>query len=102
MRHTILGSGLFMVSSVISTVLWFATEPGLSLNQPSYTSTPSSEVSINDTTFIKPLKVSPNEDASEPLAEDRALPMNVSYGDTYGVNETFIKRVCHDIKQRTR
>ena len=90
-----------MVSSVISTVLWFATAPDLSLNQPSYTPTPSSEVAIKDTTFIKPLKAFPNEDASEPLAEYQALPMNVSYVDTYGVNEAFIKRVCHLIKQRT-
>ena len=101
MRHTILGSGLFIVSSVISTVLWFATAPDLSLNQPSYAPTPFSEVAINDTTSIKQMKASLIEDASEPLAEDRALPMNVSYVDTYGVNEAFIKRACHEIKQRT-
>ena len=101
MRHPILGVGLFVMSSVISTVFWFATAPDVSLNQPSYAPTPSSEVATKEATFIKQMKASLSEDASEPPVEDRARPMNASYVGSYGVNEAFIKRACHEILQRS-
>ncbi len=101
MRHTILGIGLFLVSSVISTVAWFATEPDLSLNQPFFAATPSREVASKEATYIKQMQASLNEDASEPPVEDRGLLLNASYVDTYGVNEEFIKRACYEMRQRT-
>lgn len=100
MRHLGFGIGLFVVSSVISTMFWFATAPDLSLNQPSYSPTPPSEVAINDTTFQKQMKASLSEDASEPSVEDRARPIKASYVVGYGVNEEFIKRACSDFTQR--
>ena len=101
MRHTILGICLFVVSSVTSTVAWFASTPDLALNQPSHAPTPSREVAINDAAFIKQVKASLSENVSEPPVEDRARPMNASYVGSYGVNEAFIKRACYEILQRT-
>ena len=100
MRHTNLGIGLFLVSSVTSAVAWFASTPGLSINQFSYAPTPSEEIAINDTTFIKQMKASLNEGVSEPPVEGQVRPINVSYDGSCGVNEEYLRRICNETTQR--
>lgn len=99
MRHPILGIGLFVVSSVISAVLWFVTEPDLSLNQPSYAPTPSSEFAIDDTTFIKQVKASLSEDAAWQVSTNSGHVRYSTHGTiVYGHKFGFVKlaRRCDD------
>ena len=71
MRYLGISIGLFSVASVTSVVAWFASTPDLSINQFSYASTPSKEIAINDTTFIKQMKASLRKDVPEVPAESK-------------------------------
>ena len=100
MRYLGISIGLFSVASVTSVVAWFASTPGLSINQFSYASAPSKEIAINDTTFIKQMKASLNEGVSEPPVEGQVRPIIVSYDGSYGVNEEYLRRICNETTQR--
>lgn len=98
-RHKNLAIGLFLASSVISILVWFASTPELAL-QPSFAPTPSREAAIDDSTFIKRMKAALNEDVSEPPVEDRARLMKASYVVGYGVTEEYLRRICHETTKR--
>jgi len=121
MRHLGLGISLFSVSTVLSTLIWFANAPDFSLGQPSFSMAPSKEVVINDATFIKQVKASLKQVAVAPPVkqqwllhnaslskvaprqpeEARGLLVNASYGSSYGVNEWFIQRACAEYVQQS-
>ena len=101
MRHAVLAICLFSASSVISTVSWVASTPELASDYVPYATAPSREVASNNSTFSKRMKAPLKENASEPPGEVQMRPIKASYDNTYGVNEEFMKRVCHEFIQRT-
>ena len=77
MRNLGLGVGLFSVATMVSGSLWFANAPGLTFGQPTF-SIASAKEAVVEADFIKQVKASLREDASELSMKDRARPTSAS------------------------
>jgi hypothetical protein len=78
MHYAVLAIGLFIVSSVISTVTWVASTPELALDFDHSTLTKSQNIASNDTAFIEQVKASLSDDISEPPTKQQWIIQNAS------------------------
>ena len=123
MFNSRLGISLISMASLACTFLWFATTPGLSLEQ-TVSPKPNSSVAVAEgdgTTFAGRIKASLSEAVEEVSHEKRvshtAAPSRMkppeqankksgkllksSQANSYGVNEEFIKHACSEFIQQS-
>lgn len=78
MHYAVLAIGLFLVSSVISTVAWVTSTPELALDFIPSAPAQSQDVVSNDTNFIEQVKASLNEDDTKLSTKQRWIVKNAS------------------------
>ena len=78
MRYAVLAIGLFLVSSVISTVAWVASSPELAFDFIPSTSAQPQAVASSEASSIEQVKASLSEDFPEPPTKQQWIIQNAS------------------------
>jgi len=78
MHYAVLAIGLFLVSSVISTVAWVTSTPELALDFVQPTSGQFQSVASNDTSFVEQVRASLSEGFPEPPTKQQWIIQNAS------------------------